>query len=179
MPDHVREDIALVRAAVEGDANAFGQLYLLHLDAIYRYIRFRVGNAADAEDLTEQVFLKAWEAIASYRMRGMSFSSWLYRIAHNLVMDHHRQNAPEVVVPLQSENTPSSDGRGTVEQVIESGELAAVAAAISHLSEEQQQVAVLRFIEGLSHAEVSRIIDKSLGACRVIEAGIRLANALY
>jgi RNA polymerase sigma-70 factor (ECF subfamily) len=169
MPDHVSDEAALVRAAVAGDADAYGRLYVRHLDAIYRYVRFRVGNAADAEDLTEQVFLKAWEAIAGYRARGVPFASWLYRIAHNVVVDHHRQRAPEAMAPVQEEGMAASDRRGTVEQVIESGELAALAAAISRLPEEQQQVVVLRFIEGLSHAEVARIIDKSPGACRVIQ----------
>lgn len=169
MPDYAQEEAALVKAAVAGDANAYGQLYLRHLDAIYRYIRFRVGNAADAEDLTEQVFLKAWEAITSYRMRGLPFSAWLYRIAHNAVVDHHRQRALEPLAPMQYEDMAASDGRGTVEQVIESGELAALATAISRLPQEQQQVVVLRFIEGLSHAEVASIIDKSPGACRVIQ----------
>ncbi len=85
----------LVALAVRRDAAAFGQLYELHLDSIYRYIYYRVGNAAEAEDLTEQVFLKAWEHIAAYDQRGLPFAAWLYRVAHNLVVDYRRTRRPK------------------------------------------------------------------------------------
>src|SRR5438552_1731444 len=82
-PD-VREDL-LVDRARRGDADAYGQLYELHLDRIFRYVYYRVGSSNEAEDLTEHVFLKAWEAIGRYESRGLPFAAWLYRMAHNAV----------------------------------------------------------------------------------------------
>ncbi|HID65158.1 MAG TPA: sigma-70 family RNA polymerase sigma factor [Anaerolineae bacterium] len=169
MPDSSPHEAALVARAVAGDADAFGELYLLHIDAIYRYVYFRVGDASDAEDLTEQVFLKAWEALPGYRQRGNPFTSWLYRIAHNVVIDHHRRQKP--VIPMPSPEKVDREGKHPppLEQVIEAEEAAALAAAIVQLPEEQQQVIILRFVEGLNHAEVARIMNKSKGACRVIQ----------
>ena len=160
------DEIALVRQAINGDADAFGQLYLLHLDAIYRYVYYRVADASDAEDLTEQVFLRAWEALPGYEERGIRFSSWLYRIAHNVVVDHQRKR--NLAGPLVEDNWESSQPPA-MEQVIENEQVAALAAAISQLPEQQQQVIVLRFVEGLNHGEVARILDKSESACRVIQ----------
>lgn len=167
MPPSPHDEAALVKRAADGDADAFGMLYLLHLDAIYRYVRFRVGDTHDAEDLTEQVFLKAWEALPHYRQRGFPFASWLYRIAHNTVVDHHRRTASEM--PLLDASDWDSPVTSTLETIIQASEVSALAKAITQLPEDQQQVIVLRFIEGLSHAEVARIIDKSEGACRVIQ----------
>jgi len=167
----------LVRRAIAGDADAFGQLYLDHLDAIYRYIYFRVGDAHEAEDLTEQVFLKAWEALPGYRQRGNPFASWIYRIAHNLVIDHHRQRKPVETMPSDDQPDQTSEPLASLEGVIAAEEVEALSRAIRQLPDEQQQVVILRFIEGLRHAEVARIIGKSEGACRMIEH--RALIALY
>lgn len=171
MPSSPHDEAALVQAAINGDADAFGALYLRYLDAIYRYVRFRVGNTGDAEDLTEQVFLKAWEALPNYRLRGVPFLSWLYRIAHNAVVDFHRRAASEA--PLAELASPAADshsqGPGALDRLIEESEISLLADAIRRLPEDQQQVIVLRFIEGLSHAEVARVINRSQGACRVLQ----------
>ena len=169
MPDASLNEAALVERAIAGDADAFGALYLFHLDAIYRYIFFRVGDADIAEDLTEQVFLNAWEALPSYRQRGSQFASWLYRIAHNVVVDQHRRRKPVISISLLERGVGESEQFTALDQVIKAEEAAALASAIAQLPEEQQQVIVLRFIEGLRHAEVARIMDKSEGACRVIQ----------
>jgi len=169
MPDSSHDEADLVERAVAGDADAFGELYLFHLDAIYRYVYYRVGDVKDAEDLTEQVFLKAWEALPGYEQRGNPFSSWLYRIAHNIVVDHHRHRKPTVPVPLPAKAGWESKQPTSLEQVIEAEEAAALASAIAQLPEEQQQVIILRFVEGLNHTRVARIMDKSEGACRVIQ----------
>ncbi|MFQ5923219.1 MAG: sigma-70 family RNA polymerase sigma factor, partial [Anaerolineales bacterium] len=88
---HADDESVLVSRAVAGEAHAFGRLYESHMDAIYRYIYFRVGEPAQAEDMTEEVFVKAWEALPNYRPTEHPFTSWLYRIAHNLVVDHYRR----------------------------------------------------------------------------------------
>jgi RNA polymerase sigma-70 factor (ECF subfamily) len=169
MPDSSRHEAALVEQAIAGNADAFGKLYLLYLDAIYRYVYFRTKNANDAEDLTEQVFLKAWEALPDYKQCGHPFTSWLYRIAHNAVIDHHRRQKPVVSVPLPEKGDGAGKQSTALEQIIEAEEVNALVTAIAQLPDEQQQVIILRFVEGLSHAKVARIVDKSEGACRVIQ----------
>lgn len=164
------DEKVLIERAIRGDANAFGELYSQHLDAIYRYIFFRTGDQQEAEDLTENVFLKAWEALPGYKDYGNPFSSWLYRIAHNVVVDHHRRIKPVLgnsdIDLLEGHQDTKADTLGLVleaEQVEELGK------AIIQLTLEQQQVIILRFIEGLSHAEISAIIGKNEGTCRMIQ----------
>jgi RNA polymerase sigma-70 factor (ECF subfamily) len=169
LPHPSHDEAVLVERAISGDADAFGEIYTLHLDAIYRYVYFRVGDTNDAEDLTEQVFLKAWEALPGYNQRGNPFTSWLYRIAHNMVVDHHRRQKPMIPMPLLEKGNWECKQATALEQVIEVEEAAALAAAVAQLPEEQQQVIILRFVEGLNHTEVARIIEKSEGACRVIQ----------
>jgi RNA polymerase sigma-70 factor (ECF subfamily) len=167
--DDPDDEVVLVKRAIHGDAEAFGRLYALHLDAIYRYVYFRVGNGRDAEDLTEQAFLNAWEALPGYEQRGKPFTSWLYRIAHNVVMDHHRRRKPLVSTPLLEKGHWEDERPTALEHMIKAEEVDGLARAISQLSEVQQQVIILRFIEGLSHAKVAAIVGKSEGACRVIQ----------
>ena len=128
-----------------------------------------VWGANDAEDLTGQVFLKAWESLPGYKRRGNPFASWLYRIAHNVVVDHRRRQKPVVAMPSLEAVDRESRQPTPLERVIEAEEAAALATAIAQLPEEQQQVIVLRFIEGLKHAEVAHIMNKSEGACRMIQ----------
>jgi RNA polymerase sigma-70 factor, ECF subfamily len=160
----------LIQRATAGEAAAFGELYSFYLDAIYRYVFFRVGEQRDAEDLTELVFLKAWEALPGYKDFGNPLSSWLYRIAHNIVVDFHRQSRPYV---SESETELTEDREdesvNTLGMVIEVEELNELAMAISQLTAEQQQVIILRFIEGMSHTEISRVIGKNEGTCRMIQ----------
>ncbi len=169
MPDAASGEAALVGRAIAGDADAFGELYLRHTDAIYRYIYLRVGNAKDTEDLTEQVFLKVWEALPGYEQRGKPFINWVYRIAHNAVVDHHRQRRPLPATPLLEEEHWESQEPSALTQVIEAERAATLSSVISELSDDQQQVIILRFVQGLPHAEVADIIGKSEGASRVIQ----------
>ena len=158
----------LVERAVEGDAEAFGRLYEQYLDPLYRYIYFRVGSAATAEDLTEEVFVRAWEALPDYTLpEEGSISAWLYRIAHNLVVDEYRQwSRHEEVEPLlQVEpGPPSVEEQAGLRRATER-----LAQAVARLDPLEQNVIILRFVEGLSHREVGEIVDKSEGACRVIQ----------
>lgn len=157
----------LVRRAIKRDQAAFGQLYEAYLERIYRYVYYRVGATSEAEDLTEQVFLKAWEAIDRYEARGAPFTAWLYRLAHNLVVDQYRGRRP--TTPIEDVDESLLDGEdmsGAVESAIEAEE---VRDAVQRLNPEHRQLIVLRFIEGLSHAEVAQIIGKSEGAARVIQ----------
>jgi RNA polymerase sigma-70 factor (ECF subfamily) len=158
----------LVRRAQGGDSEAFGVLYTLYLDPIYRYVYYRVDGAATAEDLTEEVFVRAWEALPSYRMQTSPFKSWLYRIAHNLVIDHRRKQRPTTIDDgaLQRMSDPSAP----LEQIVFNVQnTEALLEAVRQLDEEEQQVVILRFVEGLPHKEVAEIIRKSEEASRVIQ----------
>ena len=159
---------ALVRRAANGDAEAFGDLYMRYLDEIYRYVFYKVGNEKRAEDLTEQVFLKAWQAIEGYEQRGYPFSAWLYRIAHNAVVDHYRTEKDES--PLDAiAFTLADESLGPEETLMKKREVLRLLEALGQLSEEKQQLIILRFVENLSHARVAQILNKSEGACRVMQ----------
>lgn len=158
---------ALVEQAVGGSPEAFGRLYDLYVDRVYRHLYYRVGNANDAEDLTAEVFLNAWRAIGRYRQQGVPFAAWLFRIARNLAIDHYRSaqrvaELDEAVIDEGREADP--------EKVMElSLDRQQVRRAIFRLSEEQQQVLILRFVDGLSHADVAAVLGKSEVAVRVMQ----------
>ncbi|HVP21424.1 MAG TPA: sigma-70 family RNA polymerase sigma factor [Anaerolineaceae bacterium] len=162
-------EIPLLKRAIDGDSNAFGELYMLHLDPIYRYIYFRINDTNDAEDLTEQTFLKAWQALPDYRDIGNPFSCWLYRIAHNLVIDYWRSKKIDLIDRSVHPGEWPEIESNLLKRVIEAEEAGALARAISRLTADQQQVILLRFVEGYNHAEIARILEKSEGACRMLQ----------
>lgn len=178
MDDVVTSEATLVQRASARDAEAFADLYELHLGRIFRYFYYRLGHREDAEDLTEQVFLKAWQSIDGYDCRGVPFSAWLFRIAHNLLIDEkrrHRETA-ELDEALEIEDAASTPEELTLLRM-ESRELADV---LRRLSQLEQSVVILRFFEGLDHRAVAAIINKSEVACRSIQsrALARLAGHL-
>ena len=157
----------LIQRAIKGDAQAFGELYQQNLKPIYRYIFYKVGNPTEAEDLTEQTFLKAWEAIRRYREQGVPFAAWLYRLAHNLVIDYHRTR--HEALPLD-EILDAEDGQTGPEEIAAIRlDVQTVQQAIARLTPEQQQVVILRFVQGLSHREVAAIMGKNEGAIRGLQ----------
>ncbi|OGO02751.1 MAG: hypothetical protein A2Y72_00690 [Chloroflexi bacterium RBG_13_53_26] len=161
-----------VRRAQRRDPEAFGQLYEEHFDRIYRYIVLRVRNQADAEDLTQQVFLKALEHIGSYHYRGMPFASWLFRIAHNQVVDHWKKKSREKVKLLTQDEMAEAgalsddDPAALAEQKLGWEQLAA---ACEQLSDGQREVISLRFAGGLSVAETAKVMGKREGAVKVLQ----------
>ena len=166
----LREVEKLIRLSQRGDAEAFGELYDKLVVLIYRYIYYRV-NHQDAEDLTELVFLKAWENRKKYKnKKEASFLAWLFRIAHNIVVDHYRTAAKTQTVELSEEiadlNYSSDNPADEVQLKFDQLKLARL---IRKLPEIQQQVIVLKFVNDFSNAEIAKIIDKSVGAVRVIQ----------
>jgi RNA polymerase sigma-70 factor (ECF subfamily) len=161
------EEQRVVARATRRDSAAFGILYETHLDRVYRYVYYRVGSTTEAEDLTEQVFLKAWEAIDRYESRGVPFIAWLYRLAHNLVIDHYRARRP--TMPLEDVGEAEEPGANILDAVESQLDAEQVREALRKLSPEHQQLIVLRFVEGMSHAEVAQITGKSEGATRVVQ----------
>jgi RNA polymerase sigma-70 factor (ECF subfamily) len=161
------EEALLVKRATRGDTAAYLCLYEAYLDRIYRHIYYRVNSTSEAEDLTEQVFLTAWEAIKRGERRGTPFGTWLYRLAQTLVIGHNQ--AQRVTMQLDDAAEPERDETHVVEVVKAAAMAADVRTALVVLSPEHQQVIVLRFVDGLSHAEVSQIIGKSEDATQLIQ----------
>jgi len=158
----------LVERAQQGNRDALEELYLLHFDRIYSYLHMSVGNRHDAEDLTTQVFVKMLESIGKFRWRSAPFSAWLFRIAHNLAMDHFRANKrwqPEEEVP---EPDPG-DRSAAEEEALESIGRQSMLEMIGKLSHEQQQVLTLKFVFNFSNAEAATILDKTEGAIKSLQ----------
>lgn len=169
----------LVAKAIHRDQEAFAQLYDRFVDKIYRYVFYRIGNRSDAEDLTAQVFVKAWEAIGKYKWTDRPFAAWLYRIAHNLMVDGYRAYHP--AAPLE-EITMVEDPEADVEDQVDTvltGEM--LKRGLTRLTRDQQQVIVLRFMEGYSTSQVAEIMGKQEGAVRTLQhralVGLRVALA--
>lgn len=158
----------IINKAKKGDNRAFGDLYDTYVAPIYRFIIIRTGNKSDAEDLTHQVFLSAWQNIKNYDFKGFPFSSWLYRIAHNAVIDFYRTNRRHTDIDSIPDDTLSHepDFGGKVDNLIR---VNFIRAAIKDLDEDQQSVIVMKFINELSNKEISDALGKSEGAVRVIQ----------
>lgn len=156
----------LIQKATVGDANAFGRLYDMHVDRVYRHIYYRIGNVVDTEDLTQQVFLKAWQAIRRYKKTSSPFLAWLIRISHNLVVDFYRSKKAHLNL---NHDLRDDDQESNPEQLTEVRfEQARMRAAIMQLPGEQQQVILMRFIEDFPFADIAASLGKSEGATRVI-----------
>jgi RNA polymerase sigma-70 factor, ECF subfamily len=158
----------LVRRAQTGDRAAFEELYLIHFDRIYSYLHLSVGNRHDAEDLTNQTFIKMLESIDRFVWRQVPFSAWLFRIAHNLAMDHFRAGRrwqPESELPESTEHVePSAE-----EAAFQAIGRARMFAMIERLSEDQQQVLTLKFAFDFSNGEVATILGKTEGAIKSLQ----------
>lgn len=161
------DEQTLVRLAKSGDAEAFARLYDAYVERIYRYVYLRVADDATAEDLTSQVFLRAWEHLDRYRSDGVPFLAWLYTIARNAVIDHYRTNRRPLALDEIAQSEISSEG--PEEQVDLRFEIQTLRAALKHLTDEQQQVLILKFIAGMSTDEVARQMGKHPGAIRALQ----------
>ena len=158
----------LVDRAQQGDRDALEELYLIHFDRIYGYLHMSVGNRHDAEDLTTQTFLKMLESIGKFRWRSAPFSAWLFRIAHNLAMDHFRAARrwqPEEEVPEPDADESTSAEEGAFESIGQKSMLE----LIDELSGEQQQVLTLKFVFNFSNAEAATILGKTEGAIKSLQ----------
>jgi len=158
----------IVAAAKKGDSLSFGKLYDHYVKPIYRFIAVKVSVRQEAEDLTHEVFLTAWQKLPSFTFQGFPFSSWLYRIARNRVIDHYRTKKQHAVIDEVDEGLLG---------IIDSHEagvdttltLAKVYAAMKELGADQQDVLLLRFVDDLSPKEIAEVLDKSEGSVRIIQ----------
>jgi RNA polymerase sigma-70 factor (ECF subfamily) len=159
------DDSELIKRA-KTDKDAFGQLYERYADKIYNYVYYRTGNPADAEDLTARVFMRAMKHISSYDDRGVPFSAWLYRIAHNLVANWYRDRSRRKIMSLDdvSQWNFHEEGPESLAQFLEDRE--ALLATIRRLPADRQELLILKFVERLSNKEIGDIMDRSEGAIK-------------
>jgi RNA polymerase sigma-70 factor, ECF subfamily len=168
--------------AARGEVDAFIRLYHAHLPAVYRYTYVRLGNRQDAEDVTALVFERVWTGIKRYSPTG-SFRGWLFTIAHRVVADHFRQEAPRAVSVDALAETLHDPAAGPEEQGLAAAELQRLLALIASLRPAQQQVIALRFLADLPYDEIARIVGKREAAVKMIayralaELGRRHDNA--
>lgn len=160
-------DEALVELA-RSDPEAFGELYERHVKRVYNYVYYRTGVRQDAEDLTARTFMQALIHLPRYRQQGVPFSAWLFRIAHNLVANWHRDNAKRSVPideTVESRHAPSGSPDETVEA---KEERQALLAAVAALPEDRQQLILLRFVEGMRAADIAVVMGRSEGAVKAL-----------
>jgi RNA polymerase sigma-70 factor, ECF subfamily len=158
----------LVERAQAGERDALEELYLIHFDRIYSYLHMTVGNRHDAEDLTTQTFLRMLESIGRFRFQSAPFSAWLFRIAHNLSMDHFRANRrwqPEEEVPEPHD----SEERSAEDEAFQLLGRKSMLELIDTLSPEQQQVLTLKFVFNFSNREAATVLGKTEGAVKSLQ----------
>ena len=157
----------LIQRAQGGDSEAIALIYQEYVDRIYRYCLYRVGLEADAEDLTAEVFVNMVEGLSRYKDTGAPFEAWLYRMASARVADFYQQRGRQPVEALPDDMAGSSPG--PEEQMLIQQEIVELHAALSHLSEEEQEVLILRFVERRSHRAVAAILGKRVAAVKNIQ----------
>lgn len=175
--DH-NDESTLIQAAQSGDAGALAALYRCHVDAIYRYVSYRVPEQFVADDLTAEVFLRMVEGLPAYRLNGAPFAAWLYRIAAARVADFYRRRTRHPVAELsdaEPDRAQSPESRLQMQQ-----EQAELRMALAQLSDDHQSVLLLRFVERKSHAEVADLLGKTVTAVKSTQhrALTRLAELL-
>jgi RNA polymerase sigma-70 factor (ECF subfamily) len=159
------EIIALVEEASGGKFTAFGDLYSIYLDKIYRYIFYQVHDKMTAEDITEEVFIKAWKAIGSCKGKEKTFSSWLYRIAHNHLINTVRSMQKFTSI----EKVDLVDFSDPKQEIETNADYQDLIGKMTCLPQNQKQVIILKFIEGLDNREIGKIMGKSEGAIRELQ----------
>jgi RNA polymerase sigma-70 factor (ECF subfamily) len=172
----IKEDELLLIREAATDAEAFGQLYERHVRKIYNYIYYRTGNHHEAEDLTARVFQRALKHVVNFKDQGVPFSAWLYRIAHNLVANWHRDRSRRPVVPLEDHLLVRGSGTHPEVEAIAEEERSLLLMAVQILPPERQQLLILKFVERLPNAEIGAIMGRTEGAIKSLYH--RTLNAL-
>lgn len=157
----------VIDRARSGDRAAFAELYDAHCSAVYRYVLYRVREPSDAEDLTSEVFTRAFANIHRYRWQGKSFLAWLYTIARNAVTDRRRRTRP--TVDLDDAYGVAADGPTAHDHAVRGEQVDALRGAVKRLTTEQQEVLLLRFVEHMSSRQVAKMLGKNEGAIRALQ----------
>jgi RNA polymerase sigma-70 factor, ECF subfamily len=161
-----KENSSIIEKAIMGDEEAFSILYQENLKKIYNYIYYRTGNSHDAEDLTARVFQRALNHISKYKKTDVPFSAWLYRIAHNLVANWHRDNNRRKEVPLEEQTEQRNRADIPEKDLEDRQEIEFLLRSIHRLSNDRQMVLILKYVEDLSNNEIGEIMRKSEGAIK-------------
>jgi RNA polymerase sigma-70 factor, ECF subfamily len=167
----VQTDVRLVQAAQAGDTACFGTLYERYFTKVYSYLSFKLGNPTEAEDLAEQVFLKALESLGGYKWTGVPFQAWLFRIAHNLLVDALRRRSRRPSETLDEGLQIEDERRAVDPEALLTDKLVReeLIQAMNLLTDLQKQVIALKFAGGLSNAEVGQLMGKSEGAIKALQ----------
>jgi RNA polymerase sigma-70 factor (ECF subfamily) len=160
------EDREILVLASQGDQDAFGTLYERYVERIFNYVYYRTGNIHDAEDLTARVFYRALHHIKNYTDRGVPFSAWLYRIAHNLIANWHRDRSRHQEIPLDDAPTLHYKGEAPESALVHGQDQEALLKLIRHLPAERQHLLILKFVEQMSNAEIGLTMGRSEGAVK-------------
>jgi len=165
----LQDEDQLIQRAQQGDLAAVSELYNLHVDRIYQYVRYRTSDDQTAEDITAEVFLRAIESLSAYTDRGAPFIAWLYRIAHARVIDYWRSSKRRQTAPL--DDPLLQDGLVVIDDAIETDFLQhrSLWVALRQLTAEQQNVIILKFVQGLSNAEIAQLMGKTEGAIKALQ----------
>jgi RNA polymerase sigma-70 factor (ECF subfamily) len=165
----VQDEESLVQRAKQGDEEAFAQLYEGYFNKIYRYVALRIGDRMEAEDIAQQVFLNAIKAISSFKWKGVPFSAWLFRIAHNQVVDYLRKTRKRVSVRLEEETLVASGGDDPHEVFGRKLDIERLSLATRKLTPAQREVISLRFAGDMSVAQVAKLMGRSEGAVKALQ----------
>ena len=166
LPDSEYKEEDVLAQASQGDKDAFGRLYERYTERIFNYVYYRTGNVHDAEDLTARVFQRAMNHIHNYTDRGVPFSAWLYRIAHNLVANWHRDRSRRQEITLDDLPVLVAKGDHPETSIVRTEEQDALLRLIRRLPPERQNLLILKFVENLSNAEIGQIMGRSEGAVK-------------
>jgi RNA polymerase sigma-70 factor (ECF subfamily) len=164
LPEFDEQDV--LKRASQGDRDAFGALYELYVERIFNYVYYRTGNVHDAEDLTARVFYRALHHIHNYIDRGVPFSAWLYRIAHNLIANWHRDRSRHQEIPLSDAPTIYYKGEPPEVALMQGQDRDALLRLIRHLPSERQHLLILKFVEHMSNADIGETMGRSEGAVK-------------
>jgi RNA polymerase sigma-70 factor, ECF subfamily len=168
VPIYKSEDY-LVQQAIKRDRAAFSCLYDNCIDKVYQHIFYRVSNQADAEDITQEVFTRAWKSIDKYRKTGAPFAAWLISIASNLIIDFYRKKHKSARIDEVLKNTPEGRSLNPEEQAEINIESSLVKAAVLKLKGDKQKVIIMHFIDGLSYREIAAALGRNENSIRVIQ----------
>ena len=169
MSNNEKQDISrndVLKRAIEGDLDAFSVLYKENVQRIYNYIYYRTGNKHDAEDLTARVFQRALSHIRKYEDKGVPFSAWLYRIAHNLVANWHRDRSRKKEISIEDTVIQVSGRELSESSMIKDQEIGVLMDNIHTLPADRQLLLILKFVDDLTNAEIAEIMNKSEGAIK-------------
>jgi RNA polymerase sigma-70 factor (ECF subfamily) len=170
-PVHDSEDY-LVRQAIKRDKAAFTVLYERCIDQVYRHVYYKVSSHADAEDITQEAFVKAWKAVDKYKRTGAPFVAWVISIASNIVIDHYRKQQ-KVVVTDEMDKIGEKDLGNQIPGPEKQAEInfnnSVIKKAVLKLNGDKQKVILMHFIDGLSYEEIAKALNKNEGAIRVIQ----------